>query len=303
MSLGSNVFYQRPKAAIDWLEKAFGFELTLLVENDDESQIHAEMTFAGGSVSIGGEWAAWVKSPASLAGANTQQVEIEVTDAIDAHCERARAAGARIVQEPADQFYGARTYRAVDLEGHEWSFAQPTRQVSQTEAEQASGLQFEKWQDRPHQSAVVAQVFYKDPRQAIAWLGDAFGFETLMMVDSGDANIRAHLGSGDNYFAVGNEWIDLDGRRQKRQSPASLKGANTQTTYAYLDGDIDAHCERARAAGAAILQELADQFYGDRTYRAVDLEGHVWSFAKHVRDVTQAEAEQAKPELKIQGWA
>ncbi len=40
-----------------------------------------------------------------------------------------------------------------------------------------------------------------------------------------------------------------------------------------------------------ILAEPADQFYGDRTYRAADPEGHVWSFAAHVRDVTRAEAE------------
>jgi uncharacterized glyoxalase superfamily protein PhnB len=57
--------------------------------------------------------------------------------------------------------------------------------------------------------------------------------------------------------------------------------------------DIDAHCERARAAGARIVVEPADQFYGDRVYRCVDAEGHHWTFAMHVRDVTRAEAEAA----------
>ena len=51
--------------------------------------------------------------------------------------------------------------------------------------------------------------------------------------------------------------------------------------------------DRARAAGATIAQEPSDQFYGDRTYRAVDLEGHMWTFAEHVRDVTRADAEAA----------
>ena len=43
--------------------------------------------------------------------------------------------------------------------------------------------------------------------------------------------------------------------------------------------------------GQTIAQEPADQFYGDRTYRAIDLEGHMWTFAQHVPDVSRAEAE------------
>ena len=47
--------------------------------------------------------------------------------------------------------------------------------------------------------------------------------------------------------------------------------------------ELDAHCARARSHGAVIVQEPADQFYGDRTYRAQDPEGHVWSFFQAVR--------------------
>jgi hypothetical protein len=50
-----------------------------------------------------------------------------------------------ILAEPSDQFYGDRTYRARDLEGHIWSFAQTVRQVSREQAEQASGLKIEGW--------------------------------------------------------------------------------------------------------------------------------------------------------------
>jgi uncharacterized glyoxalase superfamily protein PhnB len=59
---------------------------------------------------------------------------------------------------------------------------------------------------------------------------------------------------------------------------------------------------RARAAGAVIISEPADQFYGDRAYRARDPEGHIWSFAQNVRYVSREEAEKASG-LKIQGWA
>jgi hypothetical protein len=47
--------------------------------------------------------------------------------------------------EPEDQFYGDRTYRAVDPEGHVWTFAQTVRQVTREEAEQASGLKITGW--------------------------------------------------------------------------------------------------------------------------------------------------------------
>jgi uncharacterized glyoxalase superfamily protein PhnB len=52
----------------------------------------------------------------------------------------------------------------------------------------------------------------------------------------------------------------------------------------YVD-DVDKHYGVAKIKGARILRELADQFYGDRTYAAADPEGHQWSFAQHVRDV------------------
>ena len=72
-------------------------------------------------------------------------MHVQLEKGIDAHCERARAAGAVIVREPADQFYGDRVYAARDPEGHVWSFAQTVRRVSREEAEKASGLKIEGW--------------------------------------------------------------------------------------------------------------------------------------------------------------
>jgi uncharacterized glyoxalase superfamily protein PhnB len=100
---------------------------------------------------------------------------------------------------------------------------------------------------------------------------------------------------GDGYIMVGSEWADYVA------SPLSVGGKNTQSVHVQLPADIDAHCERARAAGAAIVREPADQFYGDRVYAARDPEGHVWSFGQTVRRVTREEAERASG-LKIEGW-
>jgi uncharacterized glyoxalase superfamily protein PhnB len=141
------IFYRDPMAALHWLEAAFGFETSLLVTDDDGNVGHAEMSFAGGNVGVGGEWSspellgpAAMKSPASLDGVGTQFVRVHLAEGVDAHCERARAAGARITQEPTDQFYGARSYRALDPEGHIWNFDQPVKVMSIAEMARVSGL-------------------------------------------------------------------------------------------------------------------------------------------------------------------
>jgi len=144
-SLGAAVFYRDPRAALAWLEKAFGFERAMVVTDQDGNIVHAEMHFGDGYLMLGAEWADFVASPASVGGKNTQMLHVQLQDGIDAHCDHARAAGAEIQQEPADQFYGDRTYRARDPEGHVWTFGQKVREVSREEAEQATGLGIEGW--------------------------------------------------------------------------------------------------------------------------------------------------------------
>jgi uncharacterized glyoxalase superfamily protein PhnB len=139
-TFGPAIFYKDPRAALEWLEKAFGFETTLLITDDNGNPVHAEMSFGDGYIMVGYEWHERAKSPLSIAGANTQNVHVQLTEDIDAHCERARAAGARIEQEPETQFYSDRTYRAVDPEGHMWTFAQTVKVMSQDEWAAASGL-------------------------------------------------------------------------------------------------------------------------------------------------------------------
>jgi uncharacterized glyoxalase superfamily protein PhnB len=138
--------YREPKAALDWLAHAFGFEVTMAIEapDDDPSMCHYEMAVEGrGRIMIGGEWAEWTRSPASVGGVNTQTAHVALTGGLDRHCERAREAGATIAAEPEDQFYGDRTYRAVDLEGHVWTFAEHVRDVTRAEAEATIGQRIE----------------------------------------------------------------------------------------------------------------------------------------------------------------
>ncbi|MGH2365092.1 MAG: VOC family protein [Chloroflexota bacterium] len=138
----ASVSYRDPKAALAWLERAFGFEISMLIEGPegDPTMMHAEMSIGGkGRVMVGGEWAEWVKSSASVGGANTASVHVHLESDVDAHCARARAAGAEIIRAPQDEFYGDRTYLAKDPEGHVWSMGQTVRNVSREEAQRTLG--------------------------------------------------------------------------------------------------------------------------------------------------------------------
>lgn len=141
------VFYRDPMAALKWLEGAFGFETNLLVTDASGRVGHAEMSFGDGHIGVGEEWGAAeligpakMRSPASTDNVATQFIRVALESGIDEHCAKAEAAGARVTQRPADQFYGARVYRALDLEGHVWCFDQKISDLSLADMEKASGL-------------------------------------------------------------------------------------------------------------------------------------------------------------------
>jgi len=152
-TFGPAVFYRDPRAALEWLEKAFGFETTLLITDGAGNVAHSEMSFGNGYIMVGGEWSgsiAWedpamrnIKAPGSVGGTNTQSVHVQLTDGIDAHCERARAAGAKIIAAPETQPYGDRTYRALDPEGHMWTFGQTVQAFAPEEFDASTGLKTE----------------------------------------------------------------------------------------------------------------------------------------------------------------
>ncbi len=144
-TFGSAVCYRDPWKALEVLQRAFCFERSMVISDKDGKLVHAEMRFGSGYIMLGSEWADYGASPVSTAGKNTQMIHVQLAEGIDAHCARARAAGAGILQEPTDQFYGDRTYRARDPEGHVWTFGQTVRRVSREEAERASGLKIQGW--------------------------------------------------------------------------------------------------------------------------------------------------------------
>jgi uncharacterized glyoxalase superfamily protein PhnB len=114
------LFYDDVPAALDWLARAFGFTEELR-HATPSGGMHAQMTFAGQRIMMGQGAKDWrMSSPRSRDGQASMGVFVYLQD-VDAHYERAKAAGAEIVEAPNDHGYG-RTYTARDLEGHPWFF-------------------------------------------------------------------------------------------------------------------------------------------------------------------------------------
>jgi uncharacterized glyoxalase superfamily protein PhnB len=135
-----SVCYQDPRKALDWLQKAFGFEIEMIIEDDAGNPVHSELRYGDGVVMIGAEWSEDHRSPASIGRKCTQTVRVHMIEDIDRHCERARQAGAEIIAEPELQFYGDRIYRARDPEGHIWTFGQTIKVMTLAEHDTAGGV-------------------------------------------------------------------------------------------------------------------------------------------------------------------
>lgn len=132
--------YLNPRAALDFLRDAFGFELDLLIEDENGNLAHSQMVYGDGKIMVGNEWSDDHRSPKSIGLKCTQSVHMHLQENIDAHCEKARKAGAQIIAECETQFYGDRTYRAKDPEGHIWTFSQTVEAMTPEEWDRNSGL-------------------------------------------------------------------------------------------------------------------------------------------------------------------
>ncbi len=131
---------------------------------------------------------------------------------------------------------------------------------------------------------IVPYLSYEKGKSAIDFLAKAFGFEVRAVLPGpGESVMHAELGLGDSVVYLGTP----DGYR-----PARATAQRNAAVLVYVD-DVDAHCARARRAGAAIESEPADMFYGDRVYNARDFEGQLWFFHTHVRDVSAEEMQAA----------
>jgi uncharacterized glyoxalase superfamily protein PhnB len=132
-------------------------------------------------------------------------------------------------------------------------------------------------------------IVYRDAAAAIDWLCDTFGFQIRLKVEGENGRIEhCELEYGDGLIMIAQETPQAERLWKRAQrSPRSLEGANTQSLMFFVD-DAEAHCAHARAKGARVVEEPALHDYGedhfaDRSYGALDLEGHMWWITQRVR--------------------
>lgn len=113
-------------------------------------------------------------------------------------------------------------------------------------------------------STVIPVLAYPSVPDAVAWLSAAFGFTLRLVI--GDH--RAQMNAGDGAFVI---------------TGGGAPGGR-DAIMVRVD-DARAHCERARAHGAAIAMEPTDFPYGERQYTAVDFSGRAWTFSESIADV------------------
>ena len=117
--------YRGAHAAIDWLERAFGFHAQFVAPDGEGGVAHAQLTFGNGMIMLGSaredEFGRMQRPPESADAPVSQSPYVIVRD-VDAHHARAVEAGAVVVMEPEDKDYGGRGYGCRDPEGNLWSF-------------------------------------------------------------------------------------------------------------------------------------------------------------------------------------
>jgi len=125
---------------------------------------------------------------------------------------------------------------------------------------------------------LLPHILYQDLPQAIAWLTKVFGFSEHFRSGEPASGAQMHLG---------NSWIMLKAAEPHESSPAQL-GYGTQSLTVFV-ADVDAHFRQAKSAGAAILEEPHETEYGEYQYAAQDLDGHLWIFSRHARDLSPSD--------------
>jgi uncharacterized glyoxalase superfamily protein PhnB len=132
---------------------------------------------------------------------------------------------------------------------------------------------------------IVPMISYEDAAAALAWLAGAFGFQERTRITESDGRIsHAEMELGEGVIMLASPTPAYESPQRHRENCDAARRWSAvpwiiNGLMVYVD-DVDAHCARAKAAGAGILSEPEDQGHGARVYPVEDLEGHRWMFAQ-----------------------
>lgn len=126
---------------------------------------------------------------------------------------------------------------------------------------------------------ILPHIVYSNLPRAIEWLASTFGFAEHYRYGDPVSGAQMHLG---------NAWLMVNAAKSPQQKAPAQLGYGTQSLTIFVE-EVESHYSRARAAGANIVEELHETVYGEFQYGVRDLEGHLWLFSRHARDVDPAE--------------
>jgi uncharacterized glyoxalase superfamily protein PhnB len=238
-----SLMYRDAYAAIDWLERVFGFERLLVAPGEDKSTVaHAELAFGSGVFMLGSARDDVPQSSAPY---------VYVED-VRRHFERVKSAGASITRDYEEKHYGGAGFSCLDCEGNEWSFGSYVPAPA-----------FPIYRATPYLACRGAEA-------AIEFYGQAFGaVETGERYVGDDGRIgHAELSIGPVTIYLADEHPELD-----VVSPRALSGRASSIVLSVAD--CDAAHQRAVDAGATSERTPADQPYG-RMAVVIDPFGHRW---------------------------
>ncbi|MFH7595724.1 VOC family protein [Streptomyces racemochromogenes] len=136
--------------------------------------------------------------------------------------------------------------------------------------------------------AVIPHIMVEDAAAAIAFYERAFGAREDFRIDApGGGILHAEITVGRSVLMLGDAGVN-EAETGSFAAPTSLGGGTSVTLHVFVP-DVDGLAERARAAGAEILQPPTDMFHGDRTAILRDPSGHMWVFLTHGEDVSDEE--------------
>ena len=258
-----HVVYPDVAEAVAWLTRTFGFR---------EHYRYGEPGAPGGAqMSFGNAWIMLRQArpgsaaPAQL-GSATQSLTIFVDD-VDAHFEKTKAAGARIVEDLHETIYGERQYGVEDMAGHHWLFSCHAHDRNPAEW----GATVCHAAEMPPRISAMLSV--RRGSAAVEFYQAAFGAQVLFRLDGQGGEVVAELAVGDARF-----WVADESPEHLNFSPESLRGGTVRMVLTV--GDPDAVFARAVSGGASAVSPVADQRYGWRVGRIADPFGHHWEIGK-----------------------
>jgi PhnB protein len=240
---------QDADTVINFLKKTFGGEETFRAVGAGGGY-HAEVRVEDSMLMIGGggEGLSWKGD--SVLGA----FHVYVRDCDQAYA-RALEAGGKSIMAPADQDYGERSASVADAAGNHWYIATLKK----------TGY---KWEGRP---TIQPYLHPLRAEPVMNFLKRAFAAEEMGRFTTPDGVIHhATMKLGDSYLEMG----EAHGPYQPMKSMFYLYVPNVDDVY-----------RTALAVGAKLLQEPADQPYGDRVGAVTDAFGNQWWIATRVKDV------------------